>query len=660
MTQKYTPTTWIGGKTIGTADVMNNIEQGIVGAYDELKQINSQLEQKVNTSHLSVNVKNYGAKGDGVTDDSEAFKNALSDLQSGGCLYIPYGIYKIKDVEINYHNILVKGENSIIHTNTIYIQENIENIIFENLNFVGELSYYEITEVLNGGEKILIENNPFSIGDTFTGSNFKGVDRVDNQIYTITGFDGKYYTTNLPSKGFNGEPLRSKYPMYVGNFDWSTILHFKGYNHNSVIRNCSFENATGYSLAMPRCNDILIQNNTFKNNGRDFLLIGGMEGLDCENITIENNIFNRNIDFGKQCIVSTNTGENILFNLNIRNNVFKKISESAISLKYLHCACDGVNIENNVFEDCDLCGVHILGKNININNNTFKNNEYDFARTKLVVGEFNNGNDVNKSIVEFSNINITNNKLYKQGIDITGLTTSTGEFISPQNVKINNNIINIDITGIFLRCRDAIIENNNISVQSTTKDVWDWSGLIFYSGCKNIKLLNNNFNNNIVIRVLTTSETNDILFKNNKFGAQLKDGVISFGGKNMNFANSSILFTNNEFYRQPNASITLNSQEKTVFEKNYYINSDNGMTEIPTNLGSISRFNDSESKTHWISNINNKWLGQLFKVGYKTYRSSNTNSDYIFTNGDIIFNTDFSTQVLGWYYQNGWNVININ
>lgn len=29
----YEPTLWIGGKTIGTADVMNNIENGIVNSY---------------------------------------------------------------------------------------------------------------------------------------------------------------------------------------------------------------------------------------------------------------------------------------------------------------------------------------------------------------------------------------------------------------------------------------------------------------------------------------------------------------------------------------------------------------------------------------------------------------------------------------------------
>ena len=43
MTQKYTPTKWVANETIGTANVMNNIEQGIVGAYDEIERVGSQL-----------------------------------------------------------------------------------------------------------------------------------------------------------------------------------------------------------------------------------------------------------------------------------------------------------------------------------------------------------------------------------------------------------------------------------------------------------------------------------------------------------------------------------------------------------------------------------------------------------------------------------------
>jgi polygalacturonase len=37
------------------------------------------------------NVKSYGAKGDGKSDDSNAFRRAIADMDSGDVLRIPAG-----------------------------------------------------------------------------------------------------------------------------------------------------------------------------------------------------------------------------------------------------------------------------------------------------------------------------------------------------------------------------------------------------------------------------------------------------------------------------------------------------------------------------------------------------------------------------------------
>lgn len=73
------------------------------------EQLFSELEGKIDSvaNYFSVNVKDYGAKGDGVTDDTQAFKNALIALgesdtykpigETGGVLFIPLGSYIITD-----------------------------------------------------------------------------------------------------------------------------------------------------------------------------------------------------------------------------------------------------------------------------------------------------------------------------------------------------------------------------------------------------------------------------------------------------------------------------------------------------------------------------------------------------------------------------------
>ena len=81
---KYKQTTWIGGKTIGTADVMNNIEDGIAKAHERLEDVNSQLEQKAIELATVEDLKQYNANlGDRITTFGYYFTN-----DGGGALDI--------------------------------------------------------------------------------------------------------------------------------------------------------------------------------------------------------------------------------------------------------------------------------------------------------------------------------------------------------------------------------------------------------------------------------------------------------------------------------------------------------------------------------------------------------------------------------------------
>lgn len=59
------------------------------------------------------NVKGYGATGDGVTDDTQAFKNAIAAVSLyEGILYIPHGTYRITDQLFIQNSMRVMGEFS--------------------------------------------------------------------------------------------------------------------------------------------------------------------------------------------------------------------------------------------------------------------------------------------------------------------------------------------------------------------------------------------------------------------------------------------------------------------------------------------------------------------------------------------------------------------
>ena len=78
-------------------------------------EVSEELEHKPNKSDLFIDVKDYGAKGDGVTDDTQSIKNAISDLINGMTLYFPRGTYIVSEtLQPTVGNITIKGQYSNI------------------------------------------------------------------------------------------------------------------------------------------------------------------------------------------------------------------------------------------------------------------------------------------------------------------------------------------------------------------------------------------------------------------------------------------------------------------------------------------------------------------------------------------------------------------
>ena len=83
-----------------------------------IKNVSSQLENNENEilflKEQVINVKNFGAKGDGVTDDTEAIQTALNYCVKGikdiNILYIPKGVYKITNELVIPSNTLESAE----------------------------------------------------------------------------------------------------------------------------------------------------------------------------------------------------------------------------------------------------------------------------------------------------------------------------------------------------------------------------------------------------------------------------------------------------------------------------------------------------------------------------------------------------------------------
>lgn len=101
---KHTASTLSEAKSYTNSEIENVFNQS--KEYTDLSVLNAntELDRHESSNHqLFINVKDHGAKGDGTTDDTEAFKTAFSQ---GNHIIIPPGKYLISNISINEPKII--------------------------------------------------------------------------------------------------------------------------------------------------------------------------------------------------------------------------------------------------------------------------------------------------------------------------------------------------------------------------------------------------------------------------------------------------------------------------------------------------------------------------------------------------------------------------
>lgn len=416
---------------------------------------------------VAVNVKQFGAKGDGITDDTIPIQNVINNCNN---IYIPYttDYYLITDtININKNNLIIKGNYSHLQQpdnleKNIFNIYNSNNITLDNLYLSNESTQESSSPLLNNkrlvyinnSSNITIKNCKFKkaycrgieilkssdinyINNIFENATFQMLYLlpevrdvlVDNSIFDT--IDGNYNLNYLFATGrvdtetydYSVKNIIIKNSKFLNNPTWEAIDTHSANGfivENNYIENCRVGIMALAGSTKPVTTDpVKLANVTIKNNymkcskngeGRYGIIIGCNDNLG-ENVTIENN---KIVEFGDR---ETRGAINIegLKNFNIKDNVILKSEGTGICLSY----CYNGNIDSNQIIDThnetrDDYGIFAIAGawDINITNNTIKN----LNTPKLI-------NGIRSSFLSNFNLN-NNNVIANNRYRILGTVTS--------------------------------------------------------------------------------------------------------------------------------------------------------------------------------------------------------------------------------------------
>lgn len=361
------------------------------------------------TDKLIVNVLQFGAVGDGVTDNSQAFKDAMEVVKDGGTIYIPYGDYLMHDFAELYPNV------SVIATKGTIIRKNMNSI-----------SAYT-----------------FVTGRTRGTSGYGGSTK-NNYIYGIT-FQG--YAESGTRYYANGLILNHSQDFHINDCEF---------------RHCIFN---GHALDLGGCDDILIENTDFigcyNNAGKEYTEAiqidsstptgtgseyTGLDALPTKNVTIRGCKFLPSVDLSGGYMPAPNPlgnhghtagkfYENILFEDN--EVVDGPTSDGGGWRGWIHFyAVKGLKILNNTFKltkniNARPIGVYVSGggqydpvtlvsgsgvpqisRDIVIEGNTFEGFKYDQQVEMIRMY----GTTYNSTPYRVLDVRIENNKFLENGV----------------------------------------------------------------------------------------------------------------------------------------------------------------------------------------------------------------------------------------------------
>jgi hypothetical protein len=424
---------------------------------DLLLQADSCLSEK---TFNTFNVKDFGAQGDGISNDAKAIQNAINVAgKNGGIVYFPEGIYLVRNTLIPKSNIIIRGsgKRSLIQYSFPVFKDarriyygwhftNQRNVHFNNIAMDGGAKNYASNPVNADGAYFLIYFNPVNSNAV--------IDVSIDSCYFAHSFDSA-----IQSYGRAADP----YPHPTTN--------------NIKIRNCYFFETGAHGVGMNEWRNSLVTNCEFKNIGKKIMIAGFGSGMGVdvsagsENIIVSDNAVDGAAGGFKAETHNTNGGLVQSKNIVIKNNEIKNLyTGGEYSVWYgIRVNGIGVTVENNSIESY-MHGILVTqyAKNCRIIRNYIHKTMYKDAAGIRLDKSFGNNVFIDNRI-EFANAQgmlisgdstiLLNNSVSYAGLDGIRIFDAN-DIICSYNLSFNNGRQGIAIAPINGTVRNVVLEEN--------------------------------------------------------------------------------------------------------------------------------------------------------------------------------------------------------
>lgn len=306
-------------------DVTNTTYWYISGNFNsQLSRVLSQIQNLTDRLNnlLFINVQDYGAVGDGVTDDTNAFKSAFANTDNK-IIFIPYGNYLIsKSVRVN-SNTMVLAYNSTVKGNGVI---------------------------------------PFTF--------------VDLNTNVETGYNGthdvKWYGGTIDMLGNQKDAMCL---MHCQNMFFKDIVYTNNKDEHYVelnsTQNCIFDSCIFQSMTHTTTNHECINIDRACSNGFP-IAGGGYDDTCCDNIKIVNCTF-RNVESGVGNHGTGLNGNGVLFKHT--NTILEGCTFINVDYGVRFYSHEVATISNCIFDNCKRAIDMFSTSKLNVNNNSIVNSE---------------------------------------------------------------------------------------------------------------------------------------------------------------------------------------------------------------------------------------------------------------------------------------------